>query len=155
MFIELVMSFSYLILSCPLLLLSSVLSGIRVFSNESVLPIKWSVYWSFSFSIILPMNSQGWFPLRLVWSPYSPRDSQESSAPHCCGGWQIQMHRAGWQPGNSGKSWCGSVESEFHRPGQVAWKLSQSFYVVVVKLKSFSEKFAFALQASNWLMKFT
>ena len=63
--------------------------------------------------------------------------------------------RAGWQPGNSGKSWCESLESEFHRAGQVAWKLSHSFYVAVMKLKSFSEKFAFALHASNWLMKFT
>ena len=105
--IELVMPFNYLTLSCPLLLLPSVLSGIRVFSKESALPIRWSMYWSFSFSIILPMNIQGWFLLRLVWSPCSPRDSQESSpAPHSCGGWQIQMHRAGWQPGNSGRPGC-------------------------------------------------
>ena len=59
MSIELVISFNYLILSCPLLLLPSVLSSIGVFSKESALPIKWSVYWSFSFSIILPMNIQG------------------------------------------------------------------------------------------------
>ena len=66
-----------------------------------------------------------------------------------------KIFRADWKPGNSVKSWCGSLESEFHRAGQVAWKLSQSFYVAVMKLKSFSGKFAFALQASNWLMKFT
>ena len=50
MSIELVMPSNHLILCCPLLLLLSMLS-IRVFSNESVLQIRWSKYWSFSFSI--------------------------------------------------------------------------------------------------------
>ena len=36
--------------------------GIRVFSNKSVLHIRWPKYWSFSFSISPPMNSQDWFP---------------------------------------------------------------------------------------------
>ena len=40
-----------LILCCPLLLLPSIFPSIRVFSNESVLPIWWPKYWSFSFSI--------------------------------------------------------------------------------------------------------
>ena len=35
----------------------------QVFSNESVLRIRWPNYWSFSFSISLSMNSQDWFPL--------------------------------------------------------------------------------------------
>ena len=38
-------------LCCPLLLLPSIFPSIRVFSNESVLPIRWPKYWSFSFSI--------------------------------------------------------------------------------------------------------
>ena len=42
---------NHLILYCPLLLLPSIFLSIRVFSNESVLPIKWPKYWSFSFSI--------------------------------------------------------------------------------------------------------
>ena len=42
---------NHLILCCPLLLLPSVLPSIRVFSNESVLCIRWPKYWSFSFSI--------------------------------------------------------------------------------------------------------
>ena len=42
---------NHLILCCPLLLLPSILPSIRVFSNESVLHIRWSKYWSFSFSI--------------------------------------------------------------------------------------------------------
>ena len=44
----------------------------RVFSNESTLPMRWPKYWSFSFNIILPKNTQDR-------SPCSPRDSQESS----------------------------------------------------------------------------
>ena len=51
MSIESVMPFNHMILCCPLLLLSSIFPSIRVFSNESVLRIRWPKYWSFSFSI--------------------------------------------------------------------------------------------------------
>ena len=51
MSIELVMPSNHLILCHPLLLLPSNFLSIRVFSNESVLPIRWPKYWSFSFSI--------------------------------------------------------------------------------------------------------
>ena len=51
MFIESVMPSNHLILCCPLLLLPSIFPSIRVFSNESVLWIRWLKYWSFSFSI--------------------------------------------------------------------------------------------------------
>jgi len=44
-------SSNHLILCCPLLLLPSIFPSIRVFSNESVLHIRWPKYWSFSFSI--------------------------------------------------------------------------------------------------------
>ena len=49
--IKSVMPSSHLILCCPLLLLSPIPPSIRVFSNESALPIRWPKYWSFSFSI--------------------------------------------------------------------------------------------------------
>ena len=49
--IELLMSSNHLILCYPLLLLLSIFPSIRVFSNESVLCIRWPKYWSFSFSI--------------------------------------------------------------------------------------------------------
>ena len=55
---------NHVTLCCPLLLPPSVYSSIRVFSNESVLRIRWPKYCSFSFSISLPMNIQDWFPLR-------------------------------------------------------------------------------------------
>ena len=59
MFIESVMSSNHLILCHPFLLPPSVFPSIRVFSNESVLRIKWPKYWSFSF-IISPSNEYSW-----------------------------------------------------------------------------------------------
>ena len=51
MSIESVMPSNHFIICCPLLLLPSIFPSIRVFSNESVLYIRWPKYWSFSFSI--------------------------------------------------------------------------------------------------------
>ena len=51
MSIESVIPSNHLILCCPLLLLPSIFPSIRVFSDESVLRIRWPKYWSFSFSI--------------------------------------------------------------------------------------------------------
>ena len=51
MSIELVTLSNCLILNCPLLLFPSIFPSIRVFSSESALFIRWSNYWSFSFSI--------------------------------------------------------------------------------------------------------
>ena len=56
-FIELVMPSNHLILCCPLLLPPSIFPSIRVFSNESVLHIKWPKYWSFSFRVS-PSNEE-------------------------------------------------------------------------------------------------
>ena len=51
MSIKLLMPSNHAILCCPLLLLPSIFSSIRVFSKESVLRIRWPKYWSFSFSM--------------------------------------------------------------------------------------------------------
>ena len=51
MSIKLVMPSNPLVLCCPLLLLPSIFPSIRVFSNESVLHIRWPEYWSFNFSL--------------------------------------------------------------------------------------------------------
>ena len=48
---ESVMPSNHLILCCPLLLLPSIFPSVRVFSNESVICIRWQKYWNFSFSI--------------------------------------------------------------------------------------------------------
>ena len=77
MSIESVMPSNHLILCHPFLLPPSFFPSIRVFPNESVLRIRWPKYWSFSFSIS-PSNEYSGLPLRLVWSPCSPGDSQES-----------------------------------------------------------------------------
>ena len=63
MSIEKVMSSNHLILCHPLLL-PSIFSSIRVFSNELALHIRWPKYCSFSFNISPSMNIQDWFPLR-------------------------------------------------------------------------------------------
>ena len=64
--IEPAMPSNHLILCHPLLLLPSISLSIRVFSNESVLLIRWPKYWSLSFSISLPMNIQDQFPSGLT-----------------------------------------------------------------------------------------
>ena len=64
MFIESVMPSNHLILCHPLLLLLSIFSNIRVFSNESTLRIRWPNIGASA--LILPMNIQDWFPLWLT-----------------------------------------------------------------------------------------
>ena len=78
---ESVIPSNHLILSHPLLLLPWIFPSTRVFSNEWALHIRWPKFWCFSFSI-----NEYWWIFRvdflydpLVWSPCSPRDSQESS----------------------------------------------------------------------------
>ena len=63
MSIESVRPSNHLILCCPLLLPPSIFPSIKVFSNESVLRIRWTKYWIFSFKSVLPMNIQDWPPL--------------------------------------------------------------------------------------------
>ena len=67
MSIELVMPSNHLILCCPLLLLPSIFPNIKVFSNESVLCIRWPKYWSFSFSISPSNEHPGLISLRMDW----------------------------------------------------------------------------------------
>ena len=67
MFIELVIPSSHLILCHPLLLQPSIFPSSRIFSNESVLLIRWPKYWSFSFSISPSNEYSGLIPLRMDW----------------------------------------------------------------------------------------
>ena len=69
MSIESVMPSNHLILCCTLLFLLSIFPSIRVFSNESVLRIRWSKDWSFSFSFsISPSNEySGLIAFRIDW----------------------------------------------------------------------------------------
>ena len=64
---ESVMPSNHLILCCPLLFLPPIPPSIRVFSNESTLCMRWSKYWSFSFSIIPPKEIPGLISFRMDW----------------------------------------------------------------------------------------
>ena len=72
---------NHLNLCHPLFLLPSIFPSIRVFSNESALPIRWSQYWSFSFSISPSNEYSGLISFRIDWLDLLavPRDSQETS----------------------------------------------------------------------------
>ena len=67
MSIDSVMPSNHLILCHPLLLLPSIFPSIRVFSNESVLCIRWPEYWSFSFSISPSNEYSGLISFRMDW----------------------------------------------------------------------------------------
>ena len=67
MSIKLVLPSNHLILCCPLLLLPSIFPSIRVFSNESVLRIRWPKYWSFSFNISPSSEHPGLISFRRDW----------------------------------------------------------------------------------------
>ena len=78
---ECVMLSNHLKLCHPLFLLPSIFLSIKVFSNKLDLCIWWTKHWDFSFSIS-PSNEYSGLILHLVLtvlSPYTPRDSQESS----------------------------------------------------------------------------
>ena len=87
MSIESVMSPNHLILFHPLLLPPSIFPSIRVFSNESVLLMRWPKYWNFSFSISPSNEKSGLISFRMDWLDLlaaqgtckSWEDSQESS----------------------------------------------------------------------------
>ena len=72
MSIESVMPSEYLILCHPLLLLPSIFPSIRVFSNESVLHIRWLKNWSFSFSISPSNEYSGQISFRMDWLDLLP-----------------------------------------------------------------------------------
>ena len=81
MYIDLVMPSNHLILCRLLLFLPSIFPSIRVFSNESALRIKWPKY--YEYDLDHTHNSKehpGLISFRMVGSPCSPRDSQESSS---------------------------------------------------------------------------
>ena len=93
MSIELVMPSNHLILCHPLLLLPSIFPSIRVFSNESVLHIRWPKYWNFSFSIRPSKEYLGLIPFKIYWfdllavqrilkSPFQHHSSKASILQH-------------------------------------------------------------------------
>ena len=92
---------SHLILSHPLLLLPSIFPGIRIFSNESVLHIRWPKYWSFSFSISPSNEYSGLISFRMDWldllavqgtlKSLSPHHSSKASVLQCSAFFIVQL----------------------------------------------------------------
>ena len=82
MFVESVMPSNHLILCRPLLFLPSIFSSIRVFSNESVLCIRWPKYWCFSFSISPSNEYSGLISFRIVWLDLLAVQGTQESPPH-------------------------------------------------------------------------
>ena len=67
MSIKSVMPSKHFILCCPLLLLPSIFPGMRIFSNESIIHIRWPKYWSFSFNISPSNERSGLISFKMDW----------------------------------------------------------------------------------------
>ena len=86
------MLFNHLILCHPLLLLSSIFPSIRVFSNESALCIRWSKYWSFSFS---PSSEySGLISFRIDWFDLAVQGALKCLPPHLSSKESVLWHSA-------------------------------------------------------------
>ena len=95
MSIESMMPSNHLILCHPLLLLPSIFSSIRVFSNESVLHIRWPKYWSFSFSISPSNKYSGLISFRMDWLDLlAVQETLKSLLQHCSSKASIPQHSA-------------------------------------------------------------
>ena len=79
---ESVMPSNYLILCRPLLLPPSIIPSIRVFSNESVLCIRWPKYWSFSFNISPSNEHPGLISFRMDWLNLAVQGTLKSFLQH-------------------------------------------------------------------------
>ena len=95
MSIELVMPSNHLILCRPLLLLPSIFPSIMVFSDESVLRIRWPKYWSFSFSISPSNKYTGLISFKIGWfEPLAVQGTLKSLLQHHSSKVSIIRHSA-------------------------------------------------------------
>ena len=89
-----VMPSNHLILCCPLFLPPSIFPSIRVFSNESVLCIRWPKYWSFSFSISPSNEYSGLISFRMDWFDLAIQRTLKSIFQHHSSKASILQHSA-------------------------------------------------------------
>ena len=111
MSIESVMPSNHLILCHPLFLLPSIFPSIRVFSNKSVLHIRWPKYWSFSFSIRPSNKYSGLISFRMDWldllavqgtlKSLLQHQSSEASIPQCSAFFIIRLSHPYMTPGKT------------------------------------------------------
>ena len=95
MSIKLVIPCNYLILCRPLLLLPSIFPSIRVFSNKSVLLIRWTKYWSFSFSISSSNDYSRLISFRIHWFDlHAAQGTLKSLLQHYSSKTEILQHSA-------------------------------------------------------------
>ena len=94
MSIESVMPSNHLILCHPFLLLPSVFPSIRIFSNESVLRIRWPKYWSFNFSISPSNEYSGLISFRIDWFDLAVQVTLKSLLQHLSSKASILQHSA-------------------------------------------------------------
>ena len=92
--IELVMPSNHLILCRPLLLPPSIFPSIRVFSNESVLHIRWPKYWSFSFNVSHSNEYSGLISFRSDWLDLTVQGNLKSLFQHHSSKASILQHSA-------------------------------------------------------------
>ena len=94
-YIESVMPSNHLVLCHPLLLLPSIFASIRIFSNESVLHIRWPKNWHFSYSINPSKEYSGLISLRMDWfDPFTVQGTLKSLLQHHSSKASILQHSA-------------------------------------------------------------
>ena len=124
---ESVMPSNHFILCHPLLLLPSIFPSIRVFSNESVLHIRWPKYWSFSFNISPSNEHPGlisfrtdWLDLLAVQGTFKSLLQQHSSKPSillCSALFIVQPSHLAFPGGSDGKASAYNVGDTGSIPG--------------------------------------
>ena len=127
MSIKSVMPSNHLILCHPLLLLPSVFSSIRVFSNESVLCIMWPKYWSFSFNISPSNEHPGLISFRMDWldllavqgtlKSLLQHHSSKASIPRCSAFFTVQLSHPYM---TTGKTIALTRQTDFSRQSNVS-----------------------------------
>ena len=124
MSIESVMPSNHLILCHPLLLPPSIFPRIRVFSNESALHIRWTKYWSFSFSISPSNEYSGLISFRIDWFDlHKPRSNSltarrpESLSEDLVN--SMGMNLKTWQKSGSSQRLWGQIHPQSWPPGRM------------------------------------
>ena len=120
MSIALVMPSNNLILCCPLLL-PSIFPSIRVFSNESIIHIRWPKYWNFSFSISPSNEYSGLISFRIDWldllavqgTPKSllQQHSSKASILRCSAFFTVQLSHPYMTTGKTNLCWQSNVSA--------------------------------------------
>ena len=134
---------NHLILCRPLLLLPSILPSIRVFSNETVLRIRWAKYWSFSFSISPSSEYSELIPFRIDWLDLlAVQGTLKSLLQHHCSTISILQHSISlhWSLSKAFLSllailWNSAFKWVYLSPAQTIFKISVCGRTLLTALK--------------------